>query len=110
VADVLIGYFALCFNGLLARNAKFFQKLFPNLSVVEACWKLAKPWKAKVFGMEMSNRKTNLGSHNQSLQRVHNRICNFFAIHPVQCKPINPVILFKNCFRAKAIRQNAIKM
>ena len=35
VADVLIGSFALRFEGLLTRNAKDFQKLFPNLSVVE---------------------------------------------------------------------------
>lgn len=35
VADVLIGSFALRFKGLLTRNAKDFQKLFPNLSVVE---------------------------------------------------------------------------
>lgn len=35
VADVLIGSFALRFEGLLTRNAKDFQNLFPNLSVVE---------------------------------------------------------------------------
>ena len=35
VADVLIGSFALRFEGLLTRNAKDFQKLFPKLSVVE---------------------------------------------------------------------------
>jgi len=35
VADVLIGSFALRFEGLLTRNAKDFQKLFPNLRVVE---------------------------------------------------------------------------
>jgi predicted nucleic acid-binding protein len=35
VADVLTGSFALRFEGLLTRNAKDFQKLFPNLRVVE---------------------------------------------------------------------------
>jgi len=35
VADVLIGSFALRFEGLLTRNAKDFQKLFPNLSIIE---------------------------------------------------------------------------
>jgi len=35
VADVLIGSFALRFEGLITRNAKDFQKLFPNLRVVE---------------------------------------------------------------------------
>jgi predicted nucleic acid-binding protein len=35
VADVLIGSFALRFEGLLTRNAKDFQNLFPNLRVVE---------------------------------------------------------------------------
>jgi len=35
VADVLIGSFALRFEGLLTRNAMDFQKLFPNLRVVE---------------------------------------------------------------------------
>jgi predicted nucleic acid-binding protein len=35
VADVLNGSFALRFEGLLTRNAKDFQKLFPNLRVVE---------------------------------------------------------------------------
>ena len=37
VADVLIGSFALRFQGLLTRNAKDFQKLFPQLRVVEPC-------------------------------------------------------------------------
>jgi predicted nucleic acid-binding protein len=37
VADVLIGSFALRFEGLLTRNAKDFRNLFPNLSVVEPC-------------------------------------------------------------------------
>jgi predicted nucleic acid-binding protein len=35
VADVLIGSFALRFEGLLTRNVKDFQKLFPNLRVIE---------------------------------------------------------------------------
>jgi len=35
VADVLIGSFALRFEGLITRNAKDFQKLFPNLRVFE---------------------------------------------------------------------------
>jgi predicted nucleic acid-binding protein len=35
VADVLIGSFALRFEGLLTRNTKDFQRLFPKLNVVE---------------------------------------------------------------------------
>lgn len=35
VADSLIGSFALRFDGLLTRNAKDFQKLFPKLNIVE---------------------------------------------------------------------------
>lgn len=35
VADVLIGAFSLRFEGLLTRNAKDFQRLFPELSIVE---------------------------------------------------------------------------
>jgi predicted nucleic acid-binding protein len=35
VADVLIGSFALRFEGLLTRNTKDFQRLFPKLHVVE---------------------------------------------------------------------------
>ncbi len=34
VADVLIGSFALRFEGLLTRNGKDFQRLFPELSIV----------------------------------------------------------------------------
>jgi predicted nucleic acid-binding protein len=35
VADVLIGAFALRFQGLLTRNASDFRSLFPNLTIVE---------------------------------------------------------------------------
>jgi len=35
VADVLIGSFALRFEGLLTRNAKDFERLFPELCIVE---------------------------------------------------------------------------
>jgi predicted nucleic acid-binding protein len=35
VADSLIGSFALRFDGLLTRNTKDFQKLFPQLNIVE---------------------------------------------------------------------------
>jgi predicted nucleic acid-binding protein len=35
VADVLIGSFALRFDGLLTRNAQDLQRLFPKLNVVE---------------------------------------------------------------------------
>jgi predicted nucleic acid-binding protein len=33
IADVLIGAFAARFNGLLTRNARDFQKLFPSLRI-----------------------------------------------------------------------------
>lgn len=33
IADILIGAFALRFRGLLTRNVRDFQKLFPNLRV-----------------------------------------------------------------------------
>jgi len=36
IADVLIGAFAVRFNGLLTRNAKDFRGLFPDLPVEEA--------------------------------------------------------------------------
>jgi len=36
IADVLIGSFAVRFNGLLTRNAKDFRGLFPDLPVEEA--------------------------------------------------------------------------
>ena len=35
VTDVLIGSFALRFEGLLTRNAKDFERLFPELCIVE---------------------------------------------------------------------------
>jgi predicted nucleic acid-binding protein len=36
IADVLIGAFAVRFNGLLTRNAKDFRGLFPDLPVEES--------------------------------------------------------------------------
>jgi len=35
VADLLIGAFALRFDGLLTRNAPDFRSLFPNLTIIE---------------------------------------------------------------------------
>lgn len=35
IADILIGAFALRFQGLLTRNASEFRRLFPTLNIVE---------------------------------------------------------------------------